>query len=67
MKDLASHGLALDRQPTTLIIVESNTPTAELLSKNAVLFEEVVDRLPLLTVDPTTEDKQDEVECRWCG
>ncbi len=48
--------LALGREPTTLIIVEPNSPPAELLTEDSILFPQIVDDLLLLLVHPTGDD-----------
>ena len=58
-----TQGVALYREATPLIVVQPKPATTELLSKNAVLIQQVIDDLQLMTVHPAGEKQQEEVEC----
>ena len=55
-------GLALGRQPTALVIVEPESSLAELVLENTVLLDRVGDDLPLLSVDPACERREEQLE-----
>jgi hypothetical protein len=46
--------LGLDRAPTALVIIESHSATADLLSKNSILLQKLLDDLPLMVVHPSS-------------
>ena len=54
--------LALGSEAPTLVIVEAETLPTELFLEDAVLLDEVVDRLGLLAVDPACEGGEEELK-----
>jgi hypothetical protein len=60
-------GLAPDRQPATLVVVEEDPLAAELLAEDAVLLAEVLDGLVLLLAEPAGEDGREDLEDRVHG
>jgi hypothetical protein len=56
--------MPLHREATPLVIGEPNALVAELLTQRAVFGLEILDDLELLPVDPTGENRQDEVPRR---
>ena len=54
--------LASRREPAALVIGQSKSPLAELLLEHAVLFDEVVDDLRLMTIDPAGERGEEQLE-----
>jgi len=59
LEQLPAKPLPLRREPAALIVVEAK-PLAVQLVEDSVLFEEVVDRLRLLAVDPGGEREEQE-------
>jgi hypothetical protein len=55
LEHLPAEGLAADRQPATLVVVEEDPLAAELLSEDAVLLAEILDGLLLLLAEPVGE------------
>jgi hypothetical protein len=47
-KNLSPEPLRLDRQTSTLIVVQTQAPVAQLLSEYSVFLPQVIDRVPLL-------------------
>ncbi len=64
-EEFPSEYLALDRQPTALVVGETNLFCAHLLAKNLVLFLEVFDYLKLSAVHPASEQEEQEPQ-RLC-
>jgi len=52
---------ALHGQPSPLVVGEQNAFTTELLLQHLVLCAEVLDRLLLLPVDPTCQDREQQL------
>ena len=59
---LASEQLAPDCKTTALIIRETQTPAAELLTQNPILFSQLVDQILLLTVQPSGQGEDEELQ-----
>jgi len=59
---LAAQQLALHGKAPALFVGQARPTATKLLSEDAVLFEQVVDGLLLLAVDPAGEHQQEEVE-----
>jgi len=52
----------LDCKPTALVIVESHSPTADLLSKKSILLQKVLDDLLLMLVHPASNGNNHKTE-----
>ena len=61
-QELSAERLSLDREPSPLLVGESDSAAAELFAKEPVLLDEVVDDGLLLAVDPSREEEQEEGE-----
>src|SRR5262249_50280524 len=49
-------------EPTALVVGETQAPGAELFAQDTVLFQEIVDDVALLLVEPAGERDQDELQ-----
>src|SRR5688572_1365128 len=58
----ATQRLCLCRQSPTLIVGESDSPSTKMLSQNTILFDEIVDGVLLVLIDPSREGDQQELE-----
>ena len=66
LEHLPTQGLTLHREAAPLVVIQTESSTTELLSKNAVLLLQVVDDRELATVYPAGEQQEKEVErVRW--
>jgi DNA invertase Pin-like site-specific DNA recombinase len=61
-EDAPSEALRFRRQATTLLIVESQPPFAQLFTQNAVLLPQVIDRVQMALVHPTRDGHEKEPE-----
>lgn len=61
-KQLVAELLGPDCESAALLVVESQTPIAELLSQHLVLFAEIVNDVLLLLVEPAGESDGDELQ-----
>ncbi len=50
--------LALDGQASTLVVVEQNAALAERFSEYLILSQKILDRVLLVSVDPTGQDQE---------
>ena len=58
-EQLLAELLGPDRQTAALLVAESQTPVAELLSQDLILFSEIVNAVLLLLVEPAGERDDD--------
>jgi hypothetical protein len=63
-KTLAPQHLGPPRQPTSLRIGEVNRPVNQALLENTVLLLQVLDDLQLMTVNPTREHHEQQLQSR---
>lgn len=49
-------------EPTSLVVGEAQAPGSDLFAQDAVLFQEIVDDVALLLVEPASERDQDELQ-----
>jgi hypothetical protein len=61
-KSFRPNPLGFGRQPTALVIVETQSPAAELFAKNTVLFAQILDHLQLVLVHPPGHGNEHEPE-----
>jgi hypothetical protein len=52
MQDLPSQPMPPDRQPSPIGVGELQPPPTQLPSKDTILFNQISDGLPLLTIQP---------------
>jgi hypothetical protein len=57
-KDATAKHLGLGRQAPTLVVVQTETLVAELLSQHSILLAEVVDGVALLLTQPASDRNQ---------
>jgi hypothetical protein len=62
VKHTPSEFLGLDCEPTALLIVESHLATADLLPKNSVLLQKVLDDVLLMLVHPSSYGNNDKLK-----
>jgi len=55
-EQLAAQDLALDREPTALVVVEQDAPLTELVLEDLVFRAQVLDHRLLLAVHPAGQD-----------
>ena len=58
---------AIRREPTTLVIGQSKAPVTELLLQGAILFDDILDDLGLMAVDPAGEGGEEELKWEEFG
>jgi hypothetical protein len=56
--------MSADRQPSPLRLSELQPPLAQLPSKDPILFDQIRDSLPLLSIQPAGEDGEHHLENR---
>lgn len=56
------HDFPSNRQSAALVVVESDAPFAELLSKDAIFFDQVVDHVLLPAPDPAGKREEEELQ-----
>ena len=61
---LSANGLPLHCQPTSLVIIESGALLAVQLQENPVLFDEVVNHVGLVAIEPTGGRGDDHLQRR---
>jgi hypothetical protein len=61
-QELSAYSFALGGQPATLVVVEPQPPSAELLAKHSVFFAQIFDSLPLALVHPTGHSDQNKLQ-----
>src|SRR5215831_6546391 len=61
-KNLSSQRFGLYSQSPALIVIQAQSPAAELLSKNAILLAKVINDLQLVLVHPAGDRDQQESE-----
>ncbi len=66
-QDSSAKGLTLRGEPSALVVGESDALAAELLLEDAVLFNEVVDGLSLLAVEPACARGDEELKREGIG
>ena len=54
LQEFTAQPLGLDCKPSTLVIIESHSATADLLPKNTILLQKVLDDLLLMLVHPSS-------------
>jgi hypothetical protein len=57
-QDSTAKHLGLGRQATALVVVQTETLVAELLSQHPVLFTQIIDGVPLLLTQPAGDGNQ---------
>jgi hypothetical protein len=57
-QNLATESLALHRQAAALAVSQPDTPPPQLLPKDAVLFNQIVDHVLLVAIDPSSEGQK---------
>jgi hypothetical protein len=66
-ENAATEDLAFGCESTALVIGESKASATELLLQHAILFDEVINDLPLMAVDPASERGEEELEWEKFG
>ena len=61
IENLSAEGLALRGESAAFAIGQPKTSAAELSFENPILLDQVVDDVPLMTVDPACESDQQEL------
>jgi len=61
-ESLSAEALALLGEPPRLGVGEAQPPPAEVLSEHAILFEQVLDGIDLMSVHPACDGEEEEVE-----
>ena len=61
VEGFAAERLALEGQAATLVIVQENATLAELFSQHLILSQQILDRVLLMSVDPTGQDEKQEL------
>ena len=56
----SSRGMSHSKPPS-FVILEAKTPAAELAFQDAILFDEVIDHVLLMAVDPTGDGDDEEL------
>jgi hypothetical protein len=54
LQEFTAQPLGLDCKPPALVIVESHSATADLLPKNSILLQKILDDLLLMLVHPSS-------------
>jgi hypothetical protein len=57
-QNLATESLALHRQAAALAVSQPGTPPPQLLPKDAVLLNQIVDHVLLVAIDPSSEGQK---------
>ena len=53
--------LTLNGQTSTLVVIEQDSTLAEVFSQHLILSQQILDRVLLVSVDPTGQDEQQEL------
>ena len=61
-QELASQGFTSHSQPPPLVVVEEEPLAAMQLTQNAVLLLQLLDHRTLMLINPTDEEKEEELE-----
>jgi hypothetical protein len=61
IEPLAPEDFAFDGEPPALVVVEQDALFAEILSKDPIFSQKVIDGLLLSTIDPPGEDQEQEL------
>jgi hypothetical protein len=57
-QDLATESLTFRREAAALVVSQPDTPPPQLLPKDAVLLNKIVDHVLLVTIDPSSEGQE---------
>ena len=61
VEGFAAQRLALEGQASALVIIQENATLAELFSQHLILSQQILDRVLLMSVDPTGQDEKQEL------
>ena len=61
VEGFAAERLALEGQAAALVIVQENATLAEFFSQHLILSQQILDRVLLVSVDPTGQDEKQEL------
>ena len=64
VEGFAAQRLALEGQASALVIIQENATLAELFSQHLILSQQILDRVLLMSVDPTGQDEKQELPGR---
>ncbi len=61
VESFATEDLTLNGQTSTLVVIEQDSTLAEVFSQHLVLSQQILDRVLLVSVDPTGQDEKQEL------
>ncbi len=61
VESFATEDLTLNGQTSTLVVVEQDSTLAEFFSQHLILSQQILDRVLLVSVDPTGQDEKQEL------
>ena len=61
VESFATEDLALNGQTSTLVVIEQDSTLAEVFSQHLILSQQILDRVLLVSVDPTGQDEKQEL------